>query len=120
MTTEAQKLALLEWAGWTEITVSTCYGNKQGIPPSGYCHRPAPALDEEDKRQWCWIPDFSSLDVIAEQFESKLDRTAKEDGGLSQYDKYWYWINITAKGDYVGATAPQRIEALVRCLGLWK
>ena len=109
MTTEEQKLALLEWAGW----------KRDGC--------------DSDQERWkdgtlTFIGNLagtlSSLDVIAE-FENKLKKqmlfcyidnlclitngpTAESDGSYKEI------------GAMLLATAPQRLEALVRTLGLWR
>ncbi len=66
------------------------------------------------------VSDLSSLDVIAE-FEGKLDSN-------NQVRYYWMLAQVVNPMELatkctfslIHATAPQRLEALVRCLGLWK
>lgn len=101
VTSEQQKLALLEWAGWTGIT-----SDGIGIPPN--------SRGNADARH---VPNLDSLDVIAEM-EGKLSDVQQDE--YSQWlayrgDKRWVWDFAT-----VTAKAQQRLEALVRALGLWK
>lgn len=120
MKPEAQHICIAEACGWKEITVSSAYGSSQGIAPNVYPSlQNAPALSQEDKRPWHWIPrythDLNAMNVA----ERTLDRVKQDEAGCTQYDRYWQWLRATAGGDFVGASAAQRAEAFLRTIGKW-
>lgn len=116
MTTEEQKLALLEWAGWTYIKGVSEYDGME-MPYTIWKHG-GKKYNSKD------IPNLSSLDVIAE-FEGGL-----RDNPFHYANYFGNLFKVVAgrNGEFLGyfnfnmitATAPQRLEALVRTLGLWK
>ena len=112
MTIEEQKLALLEWAGWTYIKGVSEYDGME-MPYTIWKHGDKKYNSKD-------IPNLFSLDVIAE-FVMKLP-----EHGEPSRDTFIRELQlVTAKNKNwmdacVNATAPQRLEALVRTLGLWK
>ena len=111
MTIESQKLALLEWAGWSKKPICfngpICWHNPQG---QVVCY----------KNQHQHLPNLNSLDVIAEMegklsddqwgpYLQRIPEVLHRHGRAASMDRNW-----------VQLTAPQRLEALVRTLGLWK
>lgn len=127
MKPESQRIEIAKWMGWSQCFISSSFGGIQGIPPKpSPLYGPAPALTQEDKRQWYWIPDYlEDLNAIngAEQNLNPQQRTGFADWlqhhiGLKDFepDKH-------EELDFFGmihATAAQRAEALLRCLDLWK
>lgn len=115
MKPEAQRIAIAKACGWVEITFSGY--RYQGIRPEStkrYCNwnRPAPAIDDDDAREWHWLPDYlNSLDAMHEA-EKVLngDQIHTYDGWL---------ITICADRASRRATAAQRAEAFLRTLNLW-
>jgi len=93
MTNDAQKLVLLEWAGWKP-------------EPHEWFKNPKGMMTKNP-------PNLSSLDVIAE-FEQKLSPT------LAAYYVGFIQEMTTDVFEQITLSAPQRLEALVRTLGLWK
>lgn len=114
MKIEEQKLALLEWAGWRQdrLTEKGAYEvqHKVWTSPCGIYHKLLHNL-----------PNLSSLDVIAE-FEGKLSTELPSiphaESVKTRYVSLLFEMCGT-KGA-VFATTPQRLEVLVRTLGLWK
>jgi len=109
MIPEQQKLALLEWAGWQE---------RGGGPEGIYYTHP-----ERDGEFLFGQINLSSLDIIAE-FEGKLTPHQRRNYpqelasvcGIGEGEEW------TDDEDWtiIHASAPQRLEALVRALGLWR
>jgi hypothetical protein len=115
MTSESQRLALLEWAGWKRgswTVVTLCTGESM-VDDNGWTD---PATGETGPCP----PDLSSLDCLAE-FEAKLD----EETLLN----FFRCLNTVVDREHggkvvafaVGRAKPShRLEALVRALGLWR
>jgi len=118
MTPESQKLALLEWAGWRRVPVlcPICH-----LQHEMFSHDSAPSVNV------CEPPNLSSLDVLA-TFEEKLEWVPDDEycqaseyyqqlvfvcGNKADPPDVYEWHLITAK-------PAQRLEALVRTLGLWR
>jgi hypothetical protein len=116
MTTEQQKIALLEWAGWKRNQIvangPTCWHDPEGKPKAW--------LDQD-----YLLPNLDSLDVLAE-FEEKLKDDEVLWDSLIQQLNYvvigHYWPPTTRREQFrvYTAKAPHRLEALVRVLGLWR
>jgi hypothetical protein len=111
MTNEQQKIALLEWAGWRRKIIvlngPLCWHDPEGKPKAW--------LDQD-----YLLPNLDSLDVLA-TFEEKM----AEQDGLLCIDYVNHLLQLPGGGrasryGLVHATAAQRLEALVRALGLWR
>jgi len=117
MTPEAQRIAIAEACGWSEIREGDAWGTPIGIP-------------KDVQRRNCWIgaegfyelPDYLNDLNAMHEAEKVLDPIGK-DGA------YEYWLRTvchipereSAKGRYFyRATAAQRAEACLKTLGLWK
>ena len=119
MTPEAQRIALCEWAGWTDIKE-----DKFGL--LGWHERidGRNALWMRDSGLYLYrLPDTDSLDVLHEM-ESLL---VQGDYNFQKRDKYAAELRMIIgphgnmrSFDYAHAGAAQRREALLRTLGLWK
>jgi len=122
MKTESQKLALLEWAGWTKITRTADHRQQLiGVDSTRMkvVHR-GEYLDQYEP-----VPNLDSLDCLAE-FEAKLspaNRIAYVNHLFNQFDEGQGWDNSSTRlvfFPFVCATPKHRLEALVRALGLWR
>ena len=108
MTAEAQRLAIAQACGWTDIDV-------QGE----YCFGTEPAKSELDARQFMMeLPHYCS-DLNAMHEAEKA--TVLADG--SQSEHYWDYVielsKVAPSGTSPSATAAERAEALLRTLNLW-
>jgi hypothetical protein len=124
MTTESQKLALLEWAGWKKFTDTNHEYSGSHAIVTGYRRKDDSFRSGYEWRDMWNLPNLDSLDVLAE-FEAKL---AGHSGERSRYGHILFDL-LGCGGDSIHgrsycklATAKpeQRLEALVRALGLWR
>lgn len=120
MTTEAQRIKIAEACGWTHCQPDKHYGHDRpkGVKPNG---------KEQRSTDWEWLPDYlNDLNAMHEaekvltpiqrfdysnHLETALDLIPEGQGlGLREHRNF----------TYAHATANQRAEAFLKCLGLWK
>ncbi len=110
MTETEQQIALCEWMGWTDCRPSSEPGITWGVKPG------ETVVLANGKLMADFLPNTNSLDVLHEM-EKKLTQ--------EQATSYHFNLVLICDDDksfiptYL-ATAPQRREALLRTLGLWK
>ena len=108
MTETKQRIALAEWMGWKWFQKGNPEHDVYWLSPDG---------------KYDNLPDTNSLDVLHE-IEMKLGPSAQYVSELVKLccrvypseplTDYHYWFAV------VTANATQRLEALLRTLGLWK
>lgn len=107
MTPESQRIALAKWAGWTDIANEEFFG---AIILKGTC----PHLKCTQA-----VPDFLHDLNAVHELEERLSES-------DQFKYYWRLLDVVLAKipvrqlALVSATAVQRCEALLRCLGLWE
>lgn len=122
MTPDAINMAIATWRGW---------GPNDGGKPTmawGLIFPPAAWLSPEGERA-ANIPDYyHSLDAVHEaELRLRTDGNTWQPGGIDHYISTLVEVCRKSPGMYhtraggaTTATAPQRCEALLRTLGLWK
>lgn len=116
MTPDKQRVSIAEAVGWTEITYTGI--SWQGIGPKDSkrygAFRPAPSPDENDAREWHWLPDYLNDLNACHSMEKHIPDDLRQN----------YYINLGAVANNGGqsrecATAAQRCEAFLRTINLW-
>ncbi len=116
MTPLEQQIALCQWAGWKPPEDCTkTPPHKWSSPEDGCCYNE--------------LPNTNSLDVLHEMFSKfRLSASLAELASYRDYlmrvvglnPLYWDWQTAVEFERLTNATAAQRREALLRCLGLWR
>lgn len=113
MSPEAQRIAIAEACGWTRIMAAPGFASDETFPRGVM-------PGSESMRDFKPLPDFlSDLNAMNEaekvlrvdQFESYMNRLADACPGYTS-SRFGYWPMVCA-------TAAQRAEAFLRCLGKW-
>ena len=103
MTPEAQRIAIAEACGWTEIEPCTCcYGVIRGYQPTPGAHKKH-------------VPDF--INDLNAMHEAEKVLAYAQGGDMT------LWIQrmtCAGYGPQLFATAPQRAEAFLRTIGKWE
>lgn len=127
-----QRVAIARACGWELITFSGY--RYQGIRPQSTKHysnwtRPAPAIDEDDTREWHWLPDYlHDLNAIAEAEATLSDDNHAEfrkilqdvTAGRKKSLDHPKLMSGQQYRNWFCAPAIQRAEAFLKALNLWE
>lgn len=119
MTKEAINRALAEWMGWTDLTPGIHYeAQLWGLPPG-------------EKSRTHVTDYFASLDMVHEVALKLSDVPYVEKDGQQWTERCDFMAHLErivirdtkvdqCNFEFYNATVPQRCEAILRTLGLWK